>query len=113
MSDLRRRLIVVAGESSVLAGWLASDMGDSATARNFYETAMKAAAEADDPAIAACTLAYQSYIPSMKGANGRARVLLDRSTGKGLGGDIACDRRMDCGAACGRKRAGGRQRRRH
>jgi transcriptional regulator with XRE-family HTH domain len=74
--DLRRRLIVVAGESSVLAGWLASDMGDSTTARNFYETAMKAATEADDPAIAACALAYKSYIPSTKGANGRARMLL-------------------------------------
>ena len=79
--DLCRRLIVVAGESSVLAGWLASDVGDSATARNFYETAMKAAAEADDPAIAACTLAYKSYIPSMKGANGRARVLLTEALG--------------------------------
>jgi transcriptional regulator with XRE-family HTH domain len=79
--DLRRRLVVVAGESSVLAGWLASDMGDSATARNFYETAMQAAAEADDPAIAACTLAYKSYIPGMKGANGRARVLLTEALG--------------------------------
>ena len=75
-NDLRRRLIVVAGESSVLAGWLASDMGDSATARNFYDTAAKAAQEAGDPAIAACALAYRSYIPSTKGANGRARVLL-------------------------------------
>jgi transcriptional regulator with XRE-family HTH domain len=75
-SDLRRRLIVAAGESSVLAGWLASDMGDSATARNFYDTAMKTATEADDPAIAACALAYRSYIPSTKGASGRARVLL-------------------------------------
>ncbi len=74
--DLRRRLIVVAGESSVLAGWLASDIGDSATARNYYDTAMKAAAEANDPSIAACALAYKSYIPSTKGANGRARVLL-------------------------------------
>jgi len=75
-SDLRRRLIVVAGESSVLAGWLASDIGDSATARNFYDTAAKAAKQADDPAIAACALAYRSYIPSTKGANGRARILL-------------------------------------
>ena len=75
-SELRKRLIVVAGESSVLAGWLASDIGDSATARNFYDTAVKAAKEADDPAIAACALAYRSYIPSTKGANGRARVLL-------------------------------------
>src|ERR1700730_3732500 len=68
--------MVVAGESSVLAGWAASDMGDSATARNFYDTAMKAAAEAADPAIAACALAYRSYIPSTKGAHGRSRVLL-------------------------------------
>ena len=75
-SHLRRRLIVVAGESSVLAGWLASDIGDSATARNFYDTAVKAAKEADDPAIVACALAYRSYIPSTKGANGRARILL-------------------------------------
>ena len=75
-SDIRRRLIVVAGESSVLAGWAASDMGDSATARNFYDTAVKAAEEACDPAIASCALAYRSYIPSTKGANGRARVLL-------------------------------------
>ena len=74
--NLRRRLIVVAGESSVLAGWLASDIGDSTTARNFYDTAMKAAIEADDPAIGACALAYRSYIPSTKGANGRARILL-------------------------------------
>ena len=75
-NELRRRLIVVAGESSVLAGWLASDIGDSATARNFYDTAVKAAKEADDPAIAACALAYRSYTPSTKGANGRARILL-------------------------------------
>jgi transcriptional regulator with XRE-family HTH domain len=74
--DLHRRLIVVAGESSVLAGWVASDMGESATARNFYDTAIKAAREADDSAIASCALAYRSYIPSTKGSNGRARVLL-------------------------------------
>ena len=75
-AHLRGRLIVVAGESSVLAGWAASDIGDSATARNFYDTAVKAAGEAGDPAIASCALAYRSYIPSTKGANGRARVLL-------------------------------------
>jgi transcriptional regulator with XRE-family HTH domain len=74
--QLRKRLLVVAGESSVLAGWAASDMGDSVTARNFYDTASKAAEEAKDPEITACALAYRSYIPSAKGANGRARVLL-------------------------------------
>ena len=74
--ELRTRLLTVAGESSVLAGWAASDIGDSATARNFYDTATKAAKEAKDPAIIACSLAYRSYIPSARGANGRARVLL-------------------------------------
>ena len=77
--ELRKRLTAVAGESSVLAGWLASDMGDSVAARSFYDTAMKAAEEADDPAIAACVLAYRSYIPSTRGANGRSRVLLTQA----------------------------------
>lgn len=77
--ELRTRLLATAGESSVLAGWAASDMGDSATARNFYDTATKAAKEAKDPAIAACALTYRSYIPSTKGANGRARVLLSEA----------------------------------
>ena len=77
--ELRRRLIVAAGESSLLAGWSASALGDSAAARNFYDTAVKAAGEARDPAITACALAYRSYIPSAKGANGRARVLLTQA----------------------------------
>ena len=80
-SELGRRLISVAGESSVLAGWLASDMGDSATACNFYDTAMKAAQSAEDPAIAACALAYRSYVPGIKGNNGRARLLLSEALG--------------------------------
>ena len=75
-NELRRRLMVVVGESTVLAGWAASDMREAAAARNFYDTAMQAANQAGDPAIASCALAYRSYIPSTKGANGRARVLL-------------------------------------
>ena len=74
--ELRRRLIVAAGESSLLAGWSASALGDSAAARNFYDTAITAAGEARDPAITACALTYRSYIPSARGANGRARVFL-------------------------------------
>ncbi|XVQ10053.1 hypothetical protein ACQP1W_47325 [Spirillospora sp. CA-255316] len=73
---LRKRLIVAAGESSVLAGWWASDFGNMAAARSLYETAERAATEASDPAINACLLAYKSYIPSMKGAHGRSRALL-------------------------------------
>ncbi len=75
-NELCRRLLVVAGESTVLAGWAASDMRESAAARNFYDTAMRVADQAGDPAIASCALAYRSYIPSTRGANGRARVLL-------------------------------------
>jgi transcriptional regulator with XRE-family HTH domain len=75
-NHLRRRLMVVAGESSVLAGWAASDMRESAAARNFYDTAVQAADQAGDPALASCALAYRSYIPSTKGASGRARALL-------------------------------------
>ncbi len=74
--DLRRRIVVVAGESSLLAGWSASALGDTGSARHFYDTAIKAADEAGDPPVTACALAYRSYIPSVKGANGRARVLL-------------------------------------
>lgn len=72
----RIRLIVTAGESAVLAGWWASDMGSFAAARNLYETAERAALEADDHAITACLLACRSYIPSSKGAHGRSRALL-------------------------------------
>jgi transcriptional regulator with XRE-family HTH domain len=74
--DLRRRLIVAAGESSLLAGWSAAAMGESGAARNFYDTAVTAATQAGDPAITACALTYRSYIPSANGANGRARILL-------------------------------------
>src|SRR6266545_213436 len=74
--ELRNRLIVVAGESAVLAGWAASDMGETVTARNFYGTAERAAKEVNDLEIAACALTYRSYIPSTKSAHGRARALL-------------------------------------
>jgi hypothetical protein len=81
-NELRTRLIVAVGESSVLAGWLASDMGDVSTARNFYETAERAAREVNDPGIVACALAYRSYIPTTKGAHGRARALLSEALDK-------------------------------
>jgi tetratricopeptide (TPR) repeat protein len=67
---------VTAGESSLLVGWSASALGDSVAARNFYDTAITAAGQACDPAITACALTYRSYVPSARGANGRARVLL-------------------------------------
>jgi hypothetical protein len=74
--EFRARLIVAVGECSVLAGWLASDMGDATATRGFYDLAARAAGEADDPGIAACALAYRSYLPAINGAHGRARSLL-------------------------------------
>lgn len=74
--ELRRRLITAAGESSLLAGWSAAALGDSGAARNLYDTAIKAADEARDPAITACALTYRSYAPAAKGSHGRARILL-------------------------------------
>ncbi|GAA1011378.1 hypothetical protein Aple_059370 [Acrocarpospora pleiomorpha] len=74
--ELRHRLIVVAGESSTLAGWIAADKGDITTARSFYQTAERAAKEANDPEIHACVLGYRSYNSGMKGAHGRSRALL-------------------------------------
>jgi transcriptional regulator with XRE-family HTH domain len=74
--ELRRRLIIVAGESSALAAWIATDRGDHAGARSFYEAAERAAKEANDPGILACAMGYRSYAASMKGAHGRARALL-------------------------------------
>lgn len=75
-NELRRRLIVVAGESAALAGWWASDAGDMTAARNLYKTAEQAAEESQDASILACLLGYRSYAPSMKGAHGRSRALL-------------------------------------
>src|SRR5690348_16644342 len=74
--ELRRRLIVAAGESSLLAGWSAAALGDSGAARNLYDTAIKAAEEVGCPAMTACALTYRSYIPAAKGSHGRARILL-------------------------------------
>jgi transcriptional regulator with XRE-family HTH domain len=74
--ELRRRLVVAAGESSLLAGWSAAALGDSGAARNLYDTAVQAAEEARDPAMTACALTYRSYTPAAKGAHGRARILL-------------------------------------
>lgn len=107
--ELRRRLVVAAGESSLLAGWSASALGDSASARSFYDTAIKAAGEARDPAITACALTYRSYIPSAKGANGRARVLLTEALEKRLGLDLTGDDRMGRRTARRGKRAARRQ----
>jgi len=55
---------------------MAWDQGDRATAERLYRLADTAAHEADDPAIAACMLAYMSYATGADGDPHRAQQLL-------------------------------------
>ncbi|MFF4709606.1 transcriptional regulator [Streptomyces sp. NPDC001297] len=56
--DVERRLFAVAAEASRSAGWTAYDSGKAAAAERHYATALRAAAQADDPVVAANTLAF-------------------------------------------------------
>ena len=72
----RRRLLVTAGDTAVLAGWMAHDLRDSEAASEFYSTADDTAREADDPALRACIMTYLSYdVPEAR----RARSLLQEA----------------------------------
>lgn len=65
---LRRRLAATAGETAVLAGWLAFDVHDGSRARAYYEVAREAALEAGDGALTACVLGYLSYLYAAEGS---------------------------------------------
>ncbi|MGW1786050.1 hypothetical protein ACWCQQ_44295 [Streptomyces sp. NPDC002143] len=54
---VERRLLAAAAEASRSAGWTAYDSGKAAAERH-YSTALRAAASADDPVLAANTLAF-------------------------------------------------------
>jgi tetratricopeptide (TPR) repeat protein len=60
-SLLRRRLVVTAGETSALAGWLAHETGDRSRADRYYEAAVDAAEDAGDLPLKANVLGYRSY----------------------------------------------------
>jgi transcriptional regulator with XRE-family HTH domain len=77
-SELRRRLVVAAGETAALAGWLAWDARDRVRAMRFYDAASAAGREAIDPALVACVQGYLSYMASADGDRQRARALLDQ-----------------------------------
>lgn len=72
----RRQLASTAGETAALAGWLAFDLGDNAAALAYYRVAIEAAREADDPALWACVLGYESYQPGGAGRHDQACALL-------------------------------------
>jgi hypothetical protein len=56
---------------------MAWDLGDQTAARQLYRLAMTAAHEADDPAIAACALAYMSYAAGVRGDARQSQPLLE------------------------------------
>ncbi|HZV52214.1 MAG TPA: helix-turn-helix transcriptional regulator [Candidatus Dormibacteraeota bacterium] len=78
----RSRLAVLAGETAVLAGWLAFDRRDHVRARAYYAVALDAAREAGDEPLAACALGYLSYLTSLEGAAGEAQRLLHEARGR-------------------------------
>ncbi len=73
----RTRLMVLAGESAALAGWLAWDTGDVVAARGFWRSAIDAAKAASDGPLLACVLAYLSYLASSQGDAREAFRLLE------------------------------------
>lgn len=75
-AGLRRRLAAVAGETAVLAGWLAFDVHDHARARSYYHVALEAAKEAGDGPLMACVLGYLSYLHVAEGSLQEAVQLL-------------------------------------
>jgi transcriptional regulator with XRE-family HTH domain len=76
--ELRRQLVITAGETAALAGWLAWDVRDRVRAMRFYDAATAAAREAADPALLACVNGYLSYMASADGDGQRARTLIER-----------------------------------
>ncbi|MFF0551003.1 helix-turn-helix domain-containing protein [Streptomyces sp. NPDC004311] len=56
-----RDLVVAAGETAALAGWVAWDLGDQTTARAYYKVTMDCADASGHPPLRALALAYASY----------------------------------------------------
>lgn len=73
---LRHRLAVTAGESAVLAVWLAWELGDQTQVAGLSRLAGVAATQGDDPAIRACTLGYGSYMTVGEHRHLKARAML-------------------------------------
>jgi hypothetical protein len=69
---VRRRLITAAGRTAALAGWLAFDRGDTASANRFWDTAISAAESTLDGPLLACSLTYLSYSAERRGDPGTA-----------------------------------------
>ncbi|MGA5134409.1 helix-turn-helix domain-containing protein [Streptomyces olivoreticuli] len=60
-SEYERTLMIAAGETAALAGWVAWDLGDLERATAYYEVTMDCAEEAGHPPLRALALGYASY----------------------------------------------------
>ena len=61
-----------AGRGAALAGWVAFDRGDTATANRFWDTSISAAESILDGSLLACSLTYLSYSAARRGDPGTA-----------------------------------------
>lgn len=66
-ANVRRRLMSAAGRTAALAGWLAFDRGDTASANRFWDTSISAAESTLDGPLLACSLTYLSYSAARHG----------------------------------------------
>ena len=64
---VRRKLMISAGRSAMLAGWLAFDRGDTASAHRYWDTSISAAEGTGDGALLAGSLTYLSYSAARRG----------------------------------------------
>ena len=64
---VRRRLMVFSGHTALLAGWLAFDRGDTASANRFWDAAIGAAEGSLDTSLLAASLTHQSYAAARRG----------------------------------------------
>jgi hypothetical protein len=69
---VRRRLMVQAGRSAMLAGWLAFDRGDTPTSNRFWDTSISAAEGTLDAAVLSSSLTCLSYSAARRGDTGTA-----------------------------------------
>jgi len=69
---VRRRLMMAAGRSAALAGWLAFDRGDTASAHRYWDTSISAAEGTVDAPLLAASLTALSYSAARRGDPGTA-----------------------------------------
>ena len=71
-ASVKQKLMVSAGRSALLAGWLAFDRGDLASAHRLWDSSIAAAEGTMDNELLAATLTYESYAASRRGDPGTA-----------------------------------------